>query len=399
MASQILDALNTLVTPALTSRASTALGESEIGVTKALGATFPALLSALVDKSGDPGIAPQLFALVTDPSNDGGVLGDPTSVLGERRSASAGLAGTLVSLLFGARSENVSAALARYAGLKSGSASSLIQLAAPLLLGVLGDKVRRGNLGAPGLFGLLAGQRDAIRAALPAELGPAIGVPTVDVDRDRDRPRAVAPPPAAGTSWLWPALIGLALLLGFWWLFARRPEAPQVADTRPLAAAEPPPVGAAPPARVVRRTLPNGVELELPDDGLEVRLAGFIDDASRKPDENVWFEFDRLQFETGSAQLRPSSRSQLHDVAAILGAYPAVRVKIGGYTDDTGDPAANQQLSQARAESVRTQLVADGVAAERIEAEGYGQAHPIATNDTEAGRAKNRRIALRVTDK
>jgi OmpA-OmpF porin, OOP family len=397
MASQVLDALNNLVTPALTSRASTALGESQIGVTKALGAAFPTLLSALVDKSGDPGIARQLFALVTDPSNDGTVLSDPTSLLGERRSASAGLAGTLVSLLFGARSENVTAALARYAGLKSGSASSLIQLAAPLLLGVLGDKVRRGGLGAQGLFGLLAGERDAIRAMLPAELGSAIGVPTVDVDRDR--PRAVAPPPAGGTSWLWPALIGLALLLGFWWLFARRPEAPQVADTRPLATAEPPPVGAAPPARVVRRTLPNGVELELPDDGLELRLAGFLEDASRKPDEDVWFDFDRIQFETGSAQLRPSSRAQLHDVAAILGAYPAVRVKIGGYTDDTGDPAANQQLSQARAESVQAQLVADGVAAERIEAEGYGQTHPIATNDTEAGRAKNRRIALRVTDK
>ena len=74
-------------------------------------------------------------------------------------------------------------------------------------------------------------------------------------------------------------------------------------------------------------------------------------------------------------------------------------MKIGGYTDDTGDPAANQQLSQARAESVQAQLVADGVAAERIEAEGYGQAHPVATNETDAGRTKNRRIALRVVDK
>ena len=126
----------------------------------------------------------------------------------------------------------------------------------------------------------------------------------------------------------------------------------------------------------MRRTLPNGVELELPDNGLELRLAGFLDDAGRKADEDTWFEFDRIQFETGSARLDPVVRAQLHDVAAILGAYPAARVKIGGYTDDTGDPAANQQLSQARAESVQTQLVADGVAAERIEAEGYGQAHP-----------------------
>jgi OmpA-OmpF porin, OOP family len=397
MSSQILDALNGLVTPALTSRASALLGESETGVAKALGASFPALFAAITDKSGDPGIAKQLFALVTDPSNDGSVLREPSSLLGDRRPPAASLGGTLMSLLFGGRTDGIAAALARYAGVRSASAASLIQLAAPLVLGLLGDRVRRDGLNAQGLFGLLAGQRDAIRSALPAELGSALG--SIGAVGDRERPRvAVAPPSAARASWLWPALLGIALLLGFWWLFARRPEAPRVADTRPLAA-EPAPVGAAPPARLVRRTLPTGIELELPENGLEMRLAGFLDDASRGVDPSTWFEFDRIQFETGSATLRPESRAQLRDVAAILGAYPAVRIKIGGYTDNTGEPAANQQLSQSRAESVRTQLVADGVAAERIEAEGYGEAHPVATNDTEAGRAKNRRIALHVTDK
>ena len=389
MPSQILDALNGLVTSDLTTRASSALGESELGVAKGLGAAFPALLTSLADRSGDEGVARQLFSLVTDPANDGGALRDPARLVAERPPALAGLAGSLLDLLFGGRIDGIAAALARYAGIRSASAASLIQLAAPLVLGVLGDRVRRDGLGAQGLLGWIAGQRDALRSALPRELAPALG----------ERPRAASVPPRpARASWLWPALIALALIGGYW-LFARSPELPRSAETRGVAA-EPPAVSAAPPpGALVRRSLPGGIELRLPENGLEVRLVGFLEDASRVPADDVWFDFDRIQFETGSAALRDSSRQQLRDVAAILGAYPAVRVKIGSYTDDTGDPTANRTLSQARAESVRSQLVFEGIAANRIEAEGYGEKHPVASNANEEGRARNRRIALRVTDK
>ena len=80
-------------------------------------------------------------------------------------------------------------------------------------------------------------------------------------------------------------------------------------------------------------------------------------------------------------------------------AYPSASLKIGGYTDNQGDPAANLALSKARAASVVSELVALGVAPGRLMAEGYGQANPIADNATEQGRAQNRRIALQVTQK
>jgi K(+)-stimulated pyrophosphate-energized sodium pump len=140
------------------------------------------------------------------------------------------------------------------------------------------------------------------------------------------------------------------------------------------------------------------VRIEVPDAGLETRLIALLE-GSGPADEATWFEFDRISFETDSAQLRPESRAQLRDVAAILRAYPSIRVKIGGYTDSTGDPASNLQLSAARAESVRQELISQGLGVDRLDAEGYGAAQPVASNDTEEGRARNRRIALRVTER
>jgi K(+)-stimulated pyrophosphate-energized sodium pump len=115
--------------------------------------------------------------------------------------------------------------------------------------------------------------------------------------------------------------------------------------------------------------------------------------------DTTWFDFDRLTFDTNSATLSAQSQEQLGNIASILKAYPNMQIKIGGYTDNTGDYAANMQLSQQRADSVQQQLVGMGIAAERIQAEGYGPQHPIADNSTEAGRARNRRIALLVTRK
>jgi outer membrane protein OmpA-like peptidoglycan-associated protein len=89
----------------------------------------------------------------------------------------------------------------------------------------------------------------------------------------------------------------------------------------------------------------------------------------------------------------------LRNTAAILKAYPQVRVKIGGYADNSGDPAANRRLSEERAMAVMTALKDNGIAPDRLEAEGYGDQHPITDNSTPDGRARNRRVAIRVTSR
>ena len=122
-------------------------------------------------------------------------------------------------------------------------------------------------------------------------------------------------------------------------------------------------------------------------------------ESSKPVDNDTWFDFDRLLFATGSATLEPASHEQLSNIAAIMKAYPKVKIKLGGYTDNTGDPAANLKLSDDRAKNVMAELVKLGVDPSRMEAKGYGEDHPVGDNKTEEGRQLNRRISLRLTEK
>jgi OOP family OmpA-OmpF porin len=141
----------------------------------------------------------------------------------------------------------------------------------------------------------------------------------------------------------------------------------------------------------IQRKLPDGTVLNIPSMGIENRLLDFIEDHSLPVDKTTWFDFDRLTFDTGKATLQDSSAEQLQNIAAILKAYPNVKAKIGGYTDNTGNKDANLKLSQDRAVNVTHELVQRGVDPSHLEAEGYGEEHPVADNATPEGRQKNRR--------
>ena len=156
---------------------------------------------------------------------------------------------------------------------------------------------------------------------------------------------------------------------------------------------------AAAPAALTGFKLPDGHELQVSESGIEKKLVGFVTDAAQPIDKATWFEFDRLLFETGSAKLEASSAAQVANIAAIMKAFPAVKLKIGGYTDNVGDSKKNMTLSSDRAKAAMAAIVAQGIAADRLEAEGYGDTVPVADNSTDEGRAKNRRTAARVTAK
>ncbi len=102
-----------------------------------------------------------------------------------------------------------------------------------------------------------------------------------------------------------------------------------------------------------------------------------------------------IQFATGSDRLLSSSNATLDKVAAIASQYPALKLKVDGHTDSVGEDQKNQQLSQRRADSVESYLVSKGVDAARVTATGYGETHPIASNDTPAGREQNRRVEFK----
>ncbi|MCK6693391.1 MAG: OmpA family protein [Thermoanaerobaculia bacterium] len=105
---------------------------------------------------------------------------------------------------------------------------------------------------------------------------------------------------------------------------------------------------------------------------------------------------NNINFETGAATLTADSRYELDNLVTAMNAYPDMRIQIAGHTDNTGDPAANLTLSQQRAAAVVKYLTDRGISASRLQAAGYGDTKPLAPNDTEENRAKNRRTEFTI---
>lgn len=430
---------------------------------------FPVILGGLLSKVNSEGEASSIVNFLRSTEADSSLTSNPGSLLGSGPNAErlADTGSGFLSAIFGDKLSGIFSYISSAFGLKNSSASTLMSLAAPLVMSVLGRQLSTadGGFSASGLMNFLSGQAGNIMAAAPAGLAGALGLsgfsglmgttgervtgPTVpvgsatagptttpsyseprrDVNYEPERPAGGLP------KWLMPlllALLGAALL---WYLLRgcddRRTDGNEtgavdttvttdmeaMGDTVATAtgdavddAATAVGEAASDAATAVggaaaslgefgKRMLPNRIELNIPANGVENKLIAFIEDKSRAVDKETWFSFDRLEFDTGKATLKPSSQEQLKNIAEILKAYPGVNIKLGGYTDNTGNADANKRLSQARAETTMNELVRMGIAASRLEAEGYGQDHPVADNATAEGRQRNRRIDIRVTKK
>jgi outer membrane protein OmpA-like peptidoglycan-associated protein len=277
----------------------------------------------------------------------------------------------------------------------------LASIAAPLLMTALGRLVRSDRLTQGQLGSILVYESAGIQNLLPAEMQyrferPAPAEASSDLN---SRPLSISTLPEPRPSlraWLW--ILGVLLLVPLLlWLFNRE-HVRQVSQAT-QAATERSRLGAADLGEFVVRTLPGNVDLNIPQLGVESRLLAFIGDPSKNVDEVTWFDFDRVLFNTDSAQLRPESQEQLRNIAAILTAYPDVHIKIGGYTDNTGDSQSNLKLSHDRADGVVAELIRLGIEPDRLESQGYGDEHAVADNSTEEGRAGNWRISKHVAQK
>lgn len=126
------------------------------------------------------------------------------------------------------------------------------------------------------------------------------------------------------------------------------------------------------------------------------RTAGSDIDVVRQGDDLLLRMPSGITFATDSANVAPQFRPTLNEVAAVLQEYPNTYVDVYGHTDSTGSDAYNQGLSERRASAVANYLTSRGVASARLGTRGFGETQPIASNDTEAGRAENRRVEIKV---
>jgi outer membrane protein OmpA-like peptidoglycan-associated protein len=106
--------------------------------------------------------------------------------------------------------------------------------------------------------------------------------------------------------------------------------------------------------------------------------------------------FSNLEFETGTSKISEKSTSSLSELANLFIANPIYKLEINGHTDNSGNAAKNQKLSQSRAEAVKSFLVNNGVESSRLKATGFGSKMPIASNLTPEGKQKNRRVEFRI---
>ena len=149
--------------------------------------------------------------------------------------------------------------------------------------------------------------------------------------------------------------------------------------------------------------LSDSSEITAYKNGIENQLILYI--MSKEPADSIsknrWFDFDDLNFKTNSAEITDSSMHQVQNIAAILKVYPDLKIKIGGYTDKSGDEIFNFRLSTARANAVLTALKKAGVKETQLAgAEGYGSQFAKAAADApDSLKKKDRRISINVRAK
>jgi OOP family OmpA-OmpF porin len=333
-----------------------ALGESEQTVSRGMQLTVATVLGGMASKSNDPSLLRKILDMApsgtgeTSLSNLAANIADSNSPL---MSAGRGI----LSTLFGGSEGMLTRALSAGTGLQSGMTSTLLTMAAPMVMGFVGKRVRDQGLSMAGLGNLLQGEIPAIRGILPSAV--------TDLLWPREHETIAASPVVVAQTatreksslrWLLPLML-LALIPTLWWLSrAQKPVVPTGLT------------GAA------NRAVPE--TLEIPKSALPKSVD--------------------LYFETGSSKLRPDSSAKLKEFAAALPTSGDTHVMVNGYTDNVGSAASNMRLSEARANAVTADLERMGIAADRLTIQGFGKENPIADNSTAQGRETNRRVTVEV---
>jgi outer membrane protein OmpA-like peptidoglycan-associated protein len=381
----LVDSVKSYLTPDVVRSASSLVGESESSTFHAMHGAVPGLLGGLLNYSSTPERAGSLAGMLRD-GGFSSALENPASLFGggSMTSSMISTGQSLIGKIFGNKAASVSEAVGSASGVRSSSATTLMSLLAPLTMGVVGKMAGPNGLNAAGITNLLQGQKREIAAATPPGISHILGFGGGPVAAPT--PSALYEEKAAPTArkWLPTLLVALAVLglLGYLLSRGRGPAEQAISTAR---------------GALTSLSLPGGGSLSVPEGSINYNLAHFL--ASGSQDLPKTFVFDHLNFETGSAQVTPDSVQTVNDLSTILKAYPNARIQLAGHTDNTGSAQANQQLSLDRANAVRTMLVSAGIGADRISTIGYGQDRPVASNDSEEGRARNRRTELTVASK
>lgn len=389
MAVNLLDTVRGYLTPHLLNKTSEHFGEFTSNISHASAVAAPAVLAAFVRRAEEGG-AQELLAHAREAA-DKNVLGNPDDLVldpviktGWERFT--GLAGN--------RSGELVSALTSHADIKPASAQGLTGILTQIGLSVLGRHAAENNSSPQDLAFYLSGQKAAITSAMPEGFfsGSRGAEPGARTMLSKTRLPYIA--------------FGVLALFAFYYIYTlSKPLVRSKTQSEPAAttttATKPVPAPAPTTRQYAKIKLVNGVVINAYHGGVEDQLIACLNNTACVPGTDQWFDFDNITFETNSATLTPASMEQVQNIVAILKAYPGAKIKIGGYTDKTGNDAANLKLSQQRADAVMNAIKNAGAnGAQLVGAEGYGSQFakaPASASDEE--RRKDRRIAVSLREK
>jgi OmpA-OmpF porin, OOP family len=430
----LLDMAKTYFSNELLNKASSHLGESEGGISKVISALIPSVIGTVADKASSSTDNANLVAKLASDQNQGGILSSLGGFLGHDDTSNSllGKSSGLISSLFGngGSSNMLTSLISNFAGVKSTSVGTLLSMAVPAILGMLGKHSSENNVSASGLSSLLGEQKKLAMSALPA------GFSLESITGEKTNTVNTASSAAASTyheveekagGGLGKILLPLLLLGGlaaaaYYFINKKSGDATPTTvvngDTATKKVEGPAATTVVMPKATVGADglvsydlgalgdldLPGGTKLTgVNANGFENTLVNFIKtgtiDTINKGAN--WFNLHDVQFLSGkTTYATPKAMAQIKNVAAILKAYPNVVIKVGGNTDVSGNAASNVALSQSRAEQVMKDIIASGAGAAQIkEAKGYGSEFATAVAGDKTGMAADRKTTAKVSAK
>lgn len=430
MSINILDLAKNYLTPETVAKVASEVGLEESKVQSTISSFIPLILGSLVDKnSSSEGLLHTLKSF--------GASRGLSSL--STTTAQSPILEQITSTLFGSNQTDLISKVGEFVGINTDSASKLFNLTSEATLGSLGKYANDHNLGETEFSSLLNSFKPSLASLLPAGLslgtlglGKLFGSdqpevvetvtekieaakPVVEkvekvkpekVEEEVEVEPIVTSDDEENNSSIWKWLLPLLLVLvgGFliWKYFVSNPanQLESAAAVEENVVEEIDPNG----ARTYETINLDGVELIGFSGGLEEQLISFanspeFETLSEEQLKDKWFNFDNVNFVFGTTdQLDGDSNLQLENLAKILQKYPNAKIKIGAYTDRVGDDAQNKELSQKRADFLKSTLETLGVGSQVLGAEGYGE--EFSTVDESASdeeRAADRKMSLRFT--
>lgn len=401
MEANLLNIVKQQLSSDIIQKAAQFFGEDTAAIQKALSAILPSVLGGLVNQSATDTGASNLMATLSSSLYSSSST-NSLNVLLSGGSATQGLLDSgdqIVKGLFGDKKSGVIDWIASYAGIKAGSSSGLMSVGTSVLMAALGNQISGKNLGNNGLRTFLMGHVDTIIQNLPVGLNSVLGLSNLKLEYPSLSTTAQAEKAASTAQeaenvlpffkqllpWLLMLGVGLGGMFYLKMCNTKAPEPPQAIAVE------------VPVADTVKALL-------LPEGNISVKTGSFLDQLYTEAvdstlDAGKALTFDNVNFATSSAELTEDSKIQLDDLTKILIGYPNIAIRIEGHADNKGDAAQNKKLSESRAVAVKKYLTSHGIAESRITTAGFGSDKPVADNNTEKGRYKNRRIEAFIVKK